>query len=212
MGAYAGSVQVVWHLLGINKRPTPISVMQASVGKPRIAALHRREVGLSFAKKTNWSEAGVAALPSGEHDYFERKAGALIEGDRNSLLDALARAASAFANSGGGHLVIGVRDDGSFDGVPRIFSGRETTRDWLEQKLPDLVDYRLSDFRVHVVDRSTLSHIPAERDVIVVDFGASGPPPHHVFSSFRRPINSRAPFLFRTASSAINKFRLGSRN
>jgi hypothetical protein len=86
MEAYAGSVQVVWHLLGINKRPTPISVMQASVGKSRIAALHRREVGLSFAKKTNWSEADVAALPSGEHDYFERKAGALIEGDRNSLL------------------------------------------------------------------------------------------------------------------------------
>ncbi|WFU14422.1 ATP-binding protein [Bradyrhizobium sp. CB3481] len=133
---------------------------------------------MSFVKKTSWTEADVTNLPTGEHDYFERKAGALIEGDRNNLLDDLAKAASAFANSGGGHLVIGIRNDGSFDGVPHLISGRETTRDWLEQKLPDLLDYRLNDFRVHVVERSDVSAIPDGRDVVVIDFGDSALAPH----------------------------------
>lgn len=169
---------MIWHLLGMQKRPTAVSAMQGRIGKVRMAAAYRREVMVSFLKKTSWTEADVINLPTGEHDYFERKAGALIEGDRNNLLDDLAKAASAFANSGGGHLVIGVRNDGSFDGVPRLISGRETTRDWLEQKLPDLLDYRLNDFRVHVVERSNPSAIPNDRDIIVVDFGDSALAPH----------------------------------
>jgi hypothetical protein len=200
----------------MQKRSAPVSVMQGRVGKARMAAAYRREVMVSFVKKINWTEADVTNLPAGEHDYFERKAGALIEGDRNNLLDDLAKAASAFANSGGGHLAIGVRNDGSFDGVPRLISGRETTRDWLEQKLPDLLDYRLNDFRVHVVGRSEGSTIPDDRDVIVIDFGDSALAPHQsrrhtsYFLSFGRSIRTSPTFLSGTASAKDDRARSGS--
>ena len=62
-----------------------------------------------FVKQEQWTEAQAKALPPGEHDYFDRKSGLLFN-DPNKLLDALAKAASAFANSGGGHLLLGVDD------------------------------------------------------------------------------------------------------
>ncbi|MGY2983385.1 AlbA family DNA-binding domain-containing protein [Bradyrhizobium sp. USDA 4508] len=134
---------------------------------------------MTFVKRENWTEEQVTELPTGEHDYFERKSGKLFDvSDRNSLLDTLAKAASAFANSGGGHLILGVTDAGELNGAPRIWSGRTTTRDWLEQKVPQLLDYRLNDFRVHVVERSMPSRIPPERDVIVIDLGDSALAPH----------------------------------
>jgi hypothetical protein len=135
---------------------------------------------MTFVKRENWTENEVNELPSGEHDYFDRKSGAIFDkaADRNQLYDTLAKAASAFTNSGGGHLILGATDAGMLDGVPRIFSGMTTVRDWLEQKLPQLVDYRLSDFRVHVARPRIGSGIPQGRDVIVVDFGDSALAPH----------------------------------
>jgi hypothetical protein len=134
---------------------------------------------MTFVKRESWTEEQVTELPTGEHDYFERKSGKLFDAsDRNSLLDTLAKAASAFANSGGGHLILGVTDAGELNGAPRIWSGRTTTRDWLEQKVPQLLDYRLNDFRVHVVERSIPSRIPPEGDVIVIDLGDSALAPH----------------------------------
>ena len=122
---------------------------------------------MNFAKKDGWTEADVVNLPPGEHDYFERKSGQLFDNpaDRNNLYDTLAKQASAFANSGGGHLVLGVNDNCELDGVPSIISGTTTTRDWLEQKIPELLDYRLSDFRVHSVPRTERSAFPSDRDL-----------------------------------------------
>lgn len=134
---------------------------------------------MTFVKRENWTEDQVNELPSGEHDYFDRKSGVLFDAaDRNNLLDTLAKAASAFANSGGGHLILGVTDAGVADGVPRILSGRTTTRDWLEQRLPQMLDYRLGDFRVHVVIPAAASRIPQDREVLVIDFGDSALAPH----------------------------------
>jgi hypothetical protein len=145
----------------------------------RVTALQRQEAALTFVKRERWTEDDVAALPLGEHDYFDRKAGALFDSaDKNNLLDVLAKEGSAFANSGGGHLVLGVTNDGNFDGVPRLISGRTSTRDWLEQKIPELLDYRLNDFRVHNIVRGELSNIPEGREVIVVDFADSALAPH----------------------------------
>jgi hypothetical protein len=134
---------------------------------------------MTFVKRENWTEEQVTELPTGEHDYFERKSGKLFDvSDRNCLLDTLAKGMSAFANSGGGHFILGVTDTGELDGVPRIWSGRTSTRDWLEQKIPQLLDYRLNDFRVHVVERSMPSGITVDRDVIVIDLGDSALAPH----------------------------------
>jgi hypothetical protein len=130
-------------------------------------------------KRSRWAEADVVGLPAGEHDYFDRKSGSLFDGDRGVLLGTIAKALSAFANSGGGQLVLGVADDGASDGVPRAIKGRTSTREWLEQKVPHLLAYALTDFRVHVVERDPhASVIPAERDVIVIDVGDSGLAPH----------------------------------
>lgn len=156
---------------------------------------------MAFTKKERWTEDEVRGLPAGEHDYFERKAGALVTAGGNDLLEALAKAASAFSNSGGGHLILGVTNTGQFDGLSHIHSGRTTTRDWLEQKIPELLDYRLNDFRVHVVERAAKSSIPTDRDVIVIDFGDSALAPHqsrrHLAYFYRSAGTSRpAPHFY----------------
>jgi len=131
----------------------------------------------TMTKRQNWTENEVKELPSGEHDYFERKSGRLFEQNKGSFLDSLAKAVSAFANSGGGHILLGVEDDGTLDGIlPQ--EGRATIKDWLEQKIPYLVDYALSDFRVHTVLPAVQSEIPPRRVIVVVDVGDSSLAPH----------------------------------
>jgi len=130
---------------------------------------------MSGVKKERWTEAEVLALPAGEHEYFDRKSGALLASA--DFRKDTAKALSAFANSGGGHLVIGVRDDNTIDGV-QAARGRAPTREWLEQLVPNLLDYRLEDFRVHEVEPATPSAIPGGRVVLVVDVGDSALAPH----------------------------------
>jgi hypothetical protein len=127
-------------------------------------------------KKERWTESEVLALPSGEHDFFERKSGALLL--RPEFERKLAKAISALSNSGGGYLIIGVEDGGSIDGVPKLRKGRTTTRDWLEQVIPNLVSRPLQDFRVHEVEPDTSSLIPSGHVLIVIDIGDSVLAPH----------------------------------
>lgn len=131
---------------------------------------------MSSGKKERWTESEIVSLPSGEHDYFERKSGAFLKDVE--FREKLAKAISAFANSGGGHLIIGVQDNGSIDGVAKIHKGRITTRDWLEQTIPHLVNYPLQDFRVHEVEPDSVSAIPTGQVVIVIDIGDSMQAPH----------------------------------
>lgn len=131
---------------------------------------------VSEIRKVRWSEAEILDLPLGEHDYFERKSGALI--DNSDFVQDLAKALSAFANSGGGHIILGVKDNGEIDGVPLIKKGRVKTRDWLEQKIPDLLNYPLQNFRVHEVESASPTTIPKDKVVIVIDVGDSDLAPH----------------------------------
>src|SRR5262245_52903673 len=135
---------------------------------------------MSFPLKTkrdSWTEDQVSALPLGEHDAFDRKSGRLLS-DPDFEKD-VGKALSAFANSGGGHLLLGVQDDGIFDGVPAMTKqGKTTTREWLEQKIPALLDRPLQDFKVHEVVPSSPSGIPSGKVVIVIDVGDSNLAPH----------------------------------
>lgn len=126
--------------------------------------------------KERWSEAGVLALPEGEHNYFERKSGGLWV-DKGELQKKLAKALSAFANSGGGHIILGQKDDGSVDGVPER-EGRTPVREWLEQKVPNLVAHPLESFRVHVAVPDDATTIPTGRSLVVIDVGDSRLAPH----------------------------------
>lgn len=133
---------------------------------------------MAVVKRERWTEQDVLALPDGEHDYFERKSGTLFD-KSDELQGKLAKTLSALANSGGGHMVLGVADDGTLDGTPPTYGkGRQLTRDWLEQKIPYLMTYPLADLRVHVVEPATPSQIPAGREVIVIDVGDSQLAPH----------------------------------
>jgi hypothetical protein len=131
---------------------------------------------MSRTKKERWSEEEILSFPSGELDYFDRKSGAIVNDP--DFLKKLAKALSAFSNSGGGHLILGIKNDGIVDGVPKIHKGRASTREWLEQVIPELLSYPLQDFRVHEVDPSAPTAIPTGYVVIVIDVGDSERAPH----------------------------------
>ncbi len=114
--------------------PTVLHGRRLPITASVVVGLERQDYQLSGTLRTSWDERDVTALPIGEHYYFERKSGALLEGDQGALLGKLAKTLSALANSGGGHILLGVADDGTIDGVPPSV-GRTSTRDWLEQKL-----------------------------------------------------------------------------
>lgn len=126
-------------------------------------------------KREKWTEEMIVALPPGEHDFFDRKSGLML--NNADFRKDIAKALSAFANTGGGHLVLGVQDDGTIDGVPRL-KGRTSIREWLEQIIPHLLSYPLQDFRVHEVVPATPSAIPSGQVVIVIDVGDSMLAPH----------------------------------
>ena len=128
-------------------------------------------------KKDRWTEDEVLALPTGESDRFDRKQGSVIT--ESGFDQILAKALSAFANSGGGYLILGIKDDGKIiHGAAKIRKGKVTTRDWLEQKIPYLVAPVLQDFRVHEVEPSEQTQIPPDKVIIVIDVGDSALAPH----------------------------------
>ncbi|RYG85600.1 MAG: ATP-binding protein, partial [Alphaproteobacteria bacterium] len=135
----------------------------------------RQDKAMTSPKREIWSEADLLAFPTGEHDYFDRKSGLLLT--NSDFRNSLGKALSAMSNSGGGHLLIGVEDDGSLTGVPPL-RGRTATREWLEQVIPNLVSFPLEDFRVHQVVPSNPSAIPEGRVVVVIDVGDSVLAPH----------------------------------
>src|SRR5437016_2721224 len=94
-----------------------------------LTLMHRQDRAMNTIMKNAWTEAQVSGLPSGEHDFFERKSGTLLSSA--DFRKDVGKALSALANSGGGHLLLGVRDDGSFDGVEAMSKGRTSMRDWL---------------------------------------------------------------------------------
>lgn len=129
-----------------------------------------------------WTESRLMSLPVDEQNNFERKSGAVLQDP--DWPETLAKAISAFANSGGGHLVIGAKNDGSIDGVPHIHKGRTSTKDWLEQTIPNLVSYTLQNFSVHEVIADSPSAIPKDKVVIVVEIGDSIEAPHQSLSTY----------------------------
>ncbi len=127
--------------------------LRQRLSRASVTAILRQDASASESPmRQQWNEADVLALPTGEHDWFERKAGALYDAnDLSGIRGALAKASSAFANTGGGSLVLGIEDDGAtFDGLPPA-RGSTPMREWIEQLVPNLVSYPLVEFRVHEV-------------------------------------------------------------
>jgi hypothetical protein len=139
----------------------------------------------------DWTERHIRKLPKAEYDELEFKSSPLVRLDtpegREKLLDDLAKALSALANTDGGFLVLGVQDPkearGPYleivqGGVPRVF-GKTDTLEWLNSVIPNLLDYELKGFEVHpVTRRGRNSQIHADRAVFVIGVPASGTAPH----------------------------------
>ena len=90
-------------------------------------ALSRQREDSNVVKRERWTEADVDELPAGEHDDFDRKSGRLLD-NQDEFFNKVAKALSAFANSGGGSLILGITDNGTPDGL-RATVGRTATRE-----------------------------------------------------------------------------------
>jgi len=137
----------------------------------------------------DWDEEYLLNLPIGEFDWLEAKGRQALDLTISSVKEPeirenLSKAISAFANSGGGVLVLGLKnpkscwqiDDGGID----LTIKRPNTREWLEDIIPTLVDVPLSSFNVYVVDNSTNSNsqITAGRGVFIIEIPDSEQAPH----------------------------------
>jgi hypothetical protein len=93
----------MWFLLsqstGSHSKARPIQRLRALRSANEALARQRKE--LNLVKRESWTEADLGNLPEGEPDVFDRKSGQLFN-DRNNFLNSVAKALSAFANSGGG--------------------------------------------------------------------------------------------------------------
>ena len=114
----------------------------------------------------------LLSLPDGEDDRFDRKAFTSVEDLRRFI----GKSVSAFANSGGGTVVLGQNDDRTIDGVPRVIRGRQTAREWLGQVAADSVVPALHLFHISVIEYP--EGTADDRVVLVLDIGDSPEAPH----------------------------------
>lgn len=136
----------------------------------------------------DWKEQDVLNLPPGEFDWFEAKGRrgldlTLASVDEHKVREILSTAVSAFANSGGGTLCFGLTtvgnhwqiDDG---GVSRTVK-RPSTRGWLEDIIPRIVEPELIRFNVYeITAHGKKSKIDTGRAVFLIEIPDSEQAPH----------------------------------
>jgi Putative DNA-binding domain len=136
----------------------------------------------------DWDEDYVLNLPQGEHDWLEFKSSRLLDFslpavNQNTVLDELSKQISAFANSGGGTIVYGIQDTPI--GTPRSVDAdggvslnlKNGTKEWLEDVIPNLVDFPVSLFNVYVLTASA-SGIHTGKGVFLINIPSSEAAPH----------------------------------
>ncbi len=140
-----------------------------------------------MAKPTvEWTEDDVLSLPLGENDAFERKGAALLDltlpqAREESVRDELAKQLSAFANTGGGQVIYGLTNAGAVDngGVARSVRGRQSTKEWLENVIPNLTDFEIVGFNVYeILPKAAGSSLASDKSIYVVDVPDSEQAPH----------------------------------
>jgi len=135
-----------------------------------------------------WDEQYLLSLPIGEFDWLEVKGRrgldlTLPEVREQHVKEILSKAISAFANSGGGKIVLGLSnpktnwqiDDGGID----LSVKKPSTREWLENIISTLVDFPLTSFNVYVIQNTgSNSQISLGRGVFIIDIPDSDLAPH----------------------------------
>ena len=129
-----------------------------------------------------WTEDRLDELGPYEHDFQEFKSSPWVSrGGKlsSTFLFSLSKQLSAFANNAGGHLFLGIDDDGQIDGGVPVDLRANGTREWLEDVVPGLVGPRLALFNVYEI-RGTreLSLIHPGHAVYVIEIPPSRDAPH----------------------------------
>src|ERR1035437_8659112 len=137
-----------------------------------------------------WDLNHILQLPPGELDWVEFKGRmgldlSLPGVDENKVLDELSKQLSAFANSGGGVLVYGIRNplDHSprsvADGGVSIAIKRPSAMEGLEDIIPNLVEFPLRNFNVYALtNQAGAPGLPDGRCIILIDIPDSDDAPH----------------------------------
>jgi len=124
-------------------------------------------------KREEFTNFSLSDVPSSEDDRFEFKSSRItFEG----LKKEIGFAVSAFANSGGGVIVVGVSDKGESDGGILIKVGRTKLRDWADQVI-HLVE-PTPEYDVRLIPVPNDKHADDERAVLLVWVGESYAGPH----------------------------------
>lgn len=126
-------------------------------------------------------------IPPGEFDWVEFKGRRALDVSapgavESKVLDELAKQLSAFANSGGGVLVYGITNPTDNqpkavdDGGISIACKRPNIREWLEDIIPNLVEFPLKKFNVYsLTNQSGGSGLADDKCIIFIDI----PLPRH---------------------------------
>lgn len=133
-------------------------------------------------RQNEWTEDALLAL-STEDDRFDKKSGTIFPAEFKAKL---AKAASAFANSNGGYIIVGMCDDKEkaknggkdFDGV--AFKPKQGSfEEWLEDQISSLLSPSIQNYRVlPVKPKANESKIPKDKPVFVIEVDASEIAPH----------------------------------
>lgn len=127
----------------------------------------------------NWEEADLSTLPDEENDNYEYKSSRIRDDKsyRSKLQREIQVAASAFWNTGGGLLVVGVDDNGHIDGgIPAKFGGQRL-RDWVDQAIAGVRP--MGDYCITTIEPAGgASRIEQGCMVLVIGFEESYVLPH----------------------------------
>jgi hypothetical protein len=144
---------------------------------------------------SDWNEKIVLGLPLGEFDWFEAKGRkaldlTLPQVEEHHVRQTLSVALSAFANTGGGQLIYGLKNPQVADGKWLADDGgvstsvKGDTREWLETVIPSLVDSPVTSFNVYqILPTGPDSQIASGRALYVIDIRDSIQAPHQAFDN-----------------------------
>jgi len=107
-----------------------------------------------------------------ESTNWEFKSAALL-GQKDELKKMLGKQVSGFANTGGGHIAIGVSDDRKLEPCAERI-GNTRTKDALSSLVETSVEYSLQEFEIH---RVGFKHEP-ENSIFVIKIADSATAPH----------------------------------
>jgi hypothetical protein len=168
-----------------------------------------------------WNENYILNIPAGEHDWVEFKEARKLDLSLSGVKDGdvrneLSKQISAFANTGGGTIVYGVSD--APPGATRMvdasggvsLSIKDGTKEWLEDIIPQLVDFPLLRFNIYVVvgDAPT-SGIGVGKGLILVEIPESESAPHQAndYKYYARVGGKSRPIPHRLVLDIIGRAR-----